>query len=58
MLAYASMAHTYKASSSIVDILEVGRDVLEERDRKSKDNRKKGRSESFAYGRYGAFMEK
>jgi len=58
MLAYASMANTYAASSSIVDVLEVGRDVLQQRDERSQFNRKKKNKQSYAYGRYGAFMEK
>lgn len=35
MLAYASMAHTHAAMSSIVDILEVGKNVLVKRDEES-----------------------
>lgn len=56
MLAYASMAHTYAAMNGIVDVLEVGRSVLHQRDEASKSFRK--RPESYAYGRFGAYMEK
>lgn len=58
MLAYASMAHTYGATSSIVDVLEVGRNVLERRDDMSVPFRKRKHKGSYALQRYSTFMEK
>ena len=57
MLQYGSMAATYNAMESVVDIFELGKEVLKERDEawKIKNNKNK---ESRAYERYIKFVEK
>jgi len=57
MLSYGSMAATYKAMEQVVDIFELGRDVLKQRKvgNKIEANREE---ESRAYSRYVKFLEK
>lgn len=57
MLQYGSMAATYKAMEQVVDIFELGRDVLKQRKvgNKIESNRE---GESRAYARYAKFLEK
>lgn len=57
LLQYGSMAATYAAMSQVVDVFELGRDVLKQRrvgDKMEKDLK----SESRAYSRYAKFLEK
>jgi hypothetical protein len=57
MLQYGSMAATYNAMERVVDVFELGRDVLKQRKvgNKVESNRE---SESRAYSRYAKFLEK
>lgn len=57
MMQYGSMAATYKAMEQVVDVFELGRDVLKQRKvgNKIESNREK---ESRAYSRYVKFLEK
>ena len=57
MLQYGSMAATYNAIERVVDIFELGRDVLKQRKvgNKIESNRE---DQSRAYGRYAKFLEK
>ena len=57
MLQYGSMAATYNAMERVVDIFELGRDVLKQRKvgNKIESNRE---GESRAYARYAKFLEK
>lgn len=57
MLQYGSMAATYKAMEQVVDVFELGRDVLKQRKigNKIESNREE---ESRAYSRYAKFLEK
>ena len=61
MVQYGSMAATYNAMEQVVDVFELGRDVLKQRQFKDSGSkfeifRKKG--ESRAYARYLKFLEK
>ena len=57
MLQYGSMAATYNAMERVVDVFELGRDVLKQRKvgNKIEANREE---ESRAYSRYAKFLEK
>ena len=57
MLSYGSMAATYKAMEQVVDVFELGRDILKQRKvgNKIEANREE---ESRAYSRYAKFLEK
>lgn len=57
LLQYGSMAATYNAMERVVDVFELGRDVLKQRKvgNKVESNRE---SESRAYSRYAKFLEK
>ena len=57
MLQYGSMAATYNAMERVVDVFELGRDVLKQRKvgNKIEANRE---TESRAYSRYAKFLEK
>lgn len=57
-MAYAGMAHTYAAISSISDTLEIGRDVLSRRQVGGLSNENKRKETSNAYRRYQKFLDK
>ena len=57
LLQYGSMASTYKAMEQVVDIFELGRDVLKQRKVGNKIEANRG-EESRAYSRYAKFLEK
>lgn len=61
-LAYAGMANTYLAMNTLVDTLEVGREVLSERkvggDKSEKDRALTKKGTSKAYNRYLKFLDK
>lgn len=61
-LAYAGMANTYLAMNTLVDTLEVGREVLSERkvegDKSEKDRALTKKGTSRAYNRYLKFLDK
>lgn len=56
MMEYGSMASTYMAMEQVVDIFELGRDVLKQRE--VGGVKEANRSESRAYSRYVKFLEK
>ena len=61
MLQYGSMAATYNAMERVVDIFELGRDVLKQRKIKNKGNKSEmnlDNGQSKAYARYLKFIEK
>lgn len=55
LLQYGAMASTYNAVGSVIDILEVGKEVLKERS--VEGTKEKLRARSRAYSRYIDFME-
>ena len=57
LLQYAAMANTYVATSSVVDILETGRDVLSERKVKGLKTEKERSDRSRTFGRYCDFLD-
>ena len=61
-LAYAGMANTYLAMNTLVDTLEVGKEVLSERrvggDKSEKDRALTSKGTSRAYNRYLKFLDK
>ena len=57
-MAYAGMAHTYAAISSISDTLEVGRDVLRRRQVGGLSSENERKETSNAYKRYQKFLDK
>ena len=57
MMQYGSMAATYNAMERVVDIFELGRDVLKQRKVGNKVEADR-ESESKAYARYAKFLEK
>lgn len=57
LLEYSSMASTYKAMERVVDVFELGRDVLKQRKVGNKIEAKRD-EESRAYSRYVKFLEK
>ena len=57
LLQYAAMVHTYTATSSIVDILETGKEVLGERKVKGLVKEKNREKHSGTYSRYIDFLD-
>lgn len=58
LLQYGSMAATYKAMEQVVDIFELGRDVLKQRQVGNKGEYNLENGSSRAYSRYAKFLEK
>lgn len=57
LIQYAAMAHTYAATSMIVDVLETGKDVLAARIVTDKNSKAKVGFETRSYKRYCDFMD-
>lgn len=57
LLQYAAMATTYNATSSIVDALEMGKDILSERQVEGLQTENQRDKKSWAYSRYLDFLD-
>lgn len=58
LLAYTSMATHYNAMNAVVDVMEVGKNVLNERSYKDRRERNREANKTRAYNRYLKFLDK